>query len=145
MNRQNLLLTVSFLFVFVITSNVFSQEMQENSVTIPEGKAVIYIVRPSSLGTLAGFKVFVDTTYIGINNGNDFVYAFVDPGKHTVKSKGENEKTLEVTCEDGKSYYIEQLVQMGLVSARVKMILRDDKVGLEKLNKCKLSKKFKKE
>jgi hypothetical protein len=142
MKRFNSTLFVSIVLVFTALSNSYSQETQENSVPIPDGKAVIYIVRPSMLAALVGFKVTIDTTYIGINNGDDFIYAFVDPGKHKVTSKAETEKTLEIECEQGKSYYIEQLAQMGLVTARVKMLLRDEKEGKEKLNKCKLSKKF---
>lgn len=98
-----------------------------------EGKAVAYIVRPSSLGTLIRFNVFVDDqepeSEMGYTRGSQYIYFNLDPGKHKIFSKAENwaETILDVAA--GDIVFIQQDPVMGLVMARNNLIKVEDYVG----------------
>ena len=104
-----------------------------------DGKAIVYIVRPSSLGSLIKMGVDCDGQRIGSTKSKQYLYTIVNPGSHTFSSKAENRSTLNVTLNSGGIYYIEQQVKMGIAIARNKLQLLSDAEGKNKLNECTLS------
>ena len=106
----------------------------------PEGKSLVYIVRPSVIGFAINFTVTCDDITIGKTKGKNFLYAILNPGPHVFVSKGENSSELHLILEVGKTYFIEQKVRMGLLYARNKIQLINEKEGRNKLDKCNLSK-----
>ncbi len=106
----------------------------------PTGKALAYIVRPAFVGTFVTMRATCDNQPIGSTHGKQFIYCFVSPGKHKFTSKAENKDELELIVEEGKTYFFEQVVQMGFFIARNKLVRLDELKGKEKLAKCKLSK-----
>lgn len=106
----------------------------------PDGKALIYIVRPSSyFGAAIKFRVSCDNNSIGSTMGGQFIYTIVQPGRHEFKSEAENDAKLFLLTEANKTYYIEQEVKMGIIVARNKLVRLNDIKGKIALNKCKLS------
>lgn len=87
-----------------------------------EGKAIVYVVRPSSLGGLIRFNVFVDDqqpeSEMGYTRGNQYIYFTVDPGEHQILSKAENWAETNVTANSGDIIYIHQDPKMGILMAR---------------------------
>jgi hypothetical protein len=124
-------------------TNVSAPDVSAKMVPIPEGKSVIYIVRPSAFGFAIKFKVLVDDVEIGSTMGTNFIYAIVNPGEHQILSKSENNEKMTLNTEAQKTYFIEQIPTMGLVIARNELKLLDEAVGKEKLSKCKLSSSLK--
>ena len=122
------------LFYFLAINVMVAQDGKD--LTPPEGKALLYIYRPSVAGTVVPMPVICDETMIGTTKGKTFVYAFVDPGKHTITAEAEKPATLDIETEADKVYYIRQKVKMGAWSARTDLELVDEKEGKEKLNKC---------
>src|SRR5213080_2324074 len=57
-------------------------------------KGLIYVVRPSNVGTAVRFNVFLDdqeaNSEMGYTRGNQYIYFYVTPGTHTINSKAEN-------------------------------------------------------
>ncbi len=57
-------------------------------------QGLVYVVRPSNAGGLVRFNVFLDdredASEMGYNRGNQYIYFYVEPGKHTISSKAEN-------------------------------------------------------
>lgn len=113
-------------------------DIKSKQLTAPTGKGIVYIIRPNAYGFAVKFKVTCDENYIGSTFGKRFIYAVLDPGKHQIISKAENDADLEVNIEADKIYYIEQIPKMGLMMARNKLELLSVG-GKEKLTKCKLS------
>lgn len=101
------------------------------------GHALLYVVRPTSVGFAIKSFFFVDDTIIGINRGSSYFFTDVTPGKHVLWSKSENVDALEMTFEAGKTYYLQQQVQMGGFRARTKLKMLDETEGAEALAKCK--------
>jgi hypothetical protein len=90
---------------------------------LPEpGKALIYVVRPSALGTLIRFNVFLNDqeaqSEMGYTRGSQYIYFSVPPGEHKVYSKAENWAESVVTARAGDIIFIQQEPTMGLVMAR---------------------------
>lgn len=110
---------------------------------LPEpGKAIVYVVRPSALGTLVRFNVFVDdqeaNSEMGYNRGSQYIYFNITPGEHTILSKAENWAELRVTASAGDIFYIQQDAEMGLIMARNSILRLADDVGKYHVKKLTL-------
>lgn len=120
--KKNVLLLCLLLIMGV---SVFAKDDAPKTITPPEGKAVIYIVRydpplANSIGPSMGVGASIaklslrivnkiDSIELKTTGRNEFVYMIVDPGKHKVACKGSTEETvLEVDTEAGKTYYVHQ-------------------------------------
>ena len=61
---------------------------------LPEaGKAIVYVVRPTSVGGLIRFNVFVNDkepqSEMGYTRGSQYIYFNLTPGDHQILSKAE--------------------------------------------------------
>jgi hypothetical protein len=97
------------------------------------GKAIIYIVRPSSLGALVRFNVFADDkqaqSEMGYTRAHQYIYFQVKPGEHTIYSKAENWADAKVSAKAGDIIYIQQEPDMGIIMARNDIYQPDDVEG----------------
>jgi hypothetical protein len=100
------------------------------------GKALVYVVRPTSMGYAVKSFFLVDDAIAGINRGSSYFYVQVDPGRRVFWSKSENIDALELTVEAGRTYYIQQQVQIGGFRARTKLSVLDEAEGKSALAKC---------
>lgn len=84
--------------------------------------ALIYVVRPSSVGTLIRFNVFLDdkedNSEMGYTRGSQYIYFFAKPGQHTIYSKAENWAEIFVDVKAGQTVFLKQDASMGFVMAR---------------------------
>ncbi|MDB6051725.1 MAG: putative lipoprotein [Pseudomonas sp.] len=96
-------------------------------------KGLVYVVRPSSVGMLVSFNVFLDnqaaSSEVGHTGGNEYIYFYVTPGTHTINSKAENWADLKVDVPAGQVVYIKQEVEMGFVMARNSLVKLNDTEG----------------
>lgn len=87
-----------------------------------EGKALVYVVRPSIVGTLVRFNVFVDNeeaaSEMGYNRGSQYIYFNVTPGEHKILSKAENWAETAISAKAGDVIFIKQDPAMGIIMAR---------------------------
>ena len=87
-----------------------------------EGKAMVYVVRPSSFGCLVRFNIFVDgeepASEVGYTRGKQYIYFDLAPGNHKILSKAENWATQDVSAKSGDVLFIKQSVNMGAIIAR---------------------------
>ena len=114
-------------------------DLKAKNLVAPTDKALVYVLRATSFGGAVKFKVSCDDKFVGSTSGMRFVYTIQEPGKHNFISKAENKEELQIVLEGNKTYYIEQVVKMGIIMARNKLVVIDELKGKEKLNKCKLS------
>lgn len=90
---------------------------------LPEaGKALIYVVRPSSLGGLIRFNVFLNdqepASEMGFNRGSQYIYFNVPPGDHKVLSKAENWAEATVSVKAGDIVFVQQDATIGIIMSR---------------------------
>ena len=101
---------------------------------LPEaGKAMVYVVRPSSIGGLIRFNVFVDDqeaeSEMGWTRGAQYIYFNLLPGDHQILSKAENWAEINVTAKEGDIIFIQQEPSMGIIMARNSLIRAQDYEG----------------
>ncbi len=105
--------------------------------TVKPDKALVYVVRPTSMGFAIKSFFLCDDEILGINRGSSYFFVQVDPGKHVFWSRSENVDAMELQVEGGHTYYIQQHVKMGGFRARTKLDLLDEATGKEALSDCK--------
>jgi hypothetical protein len=98
-----------------------------------EDQAMVYVVRPSSLGGLIRFNVFLDNqqadSEVGFTRGNQYIYFSVKPGQHKILSKAENWSEWVIDVKSGDIVFIQQDAAMGLVIARNTIFKINDMEG----------------
>jgi hypothetical protein len=86
------------------------------------GTAMVYVVRPSALGTLVRFNVFLNNqeeqSEVGFTRGNQYIYFTVPPGSHKIYSKAENWAEAALELRPGEVVFLQQEPTMGLIMAR---------------------------
>lgn len=96
-------------------------------------KGMIYVIRPSSLGTLIRFNVFLgdqqDASEMGYTRGSQHIYFSVPPGEHKIFSKAENWAEILVSVKAGEVAYIQQEPNMGIIMARNNIFKIEDYQG----------------
>lgn len=84
--------------------------------------SVVYVVRPSSMGTAVRFNVFLDdqdpASEMGYNRGGQYIYFSTTPGAHKLFSVAENTPELAFDIKPGEVIYIQQKVYPGIIMAR---------------------------
>lgn len=101
---------------------------------LPEqGKAIVYVVRPSSVGGLIRFNVFVDdqeaSSEMGYTRGSQYIYFSLPPGEHKIYSKAENWAEMPVSAKAGDIIFIQQDASMGVLMARNSIFKLEDYQG----------------
>lgn len=101
---------------------------------LPEpGKAIVYIVRPSSLGGIVHFNVFVDdqedASEMGYTRSGQYIYFNLLPGEHKLYSKAENWADITVTANANDIIFIQQDPAMGFIMARNSLLKLADYEG----------------
>lgn len=104
----------------------------------PAGKANVYVFRDESFGGAVGLDVLLDGKLIGTTGAKTFVLATVEPGGHTLVSKGENDSVLEFSAAPGKNVYVWQEVKMGVWKARSLLQPVDEAAARPRIGECSL-------
>lgn len=126
------------MMVFMLPSS--AQETDYRSITPPNGKSLVYIVRPSIYGFAVGFKVSVNGQYLGDTHGKSYLYCILNPGDQTITNSAENNTSVTLRTEPDKTYFLKQKVETGLLTARAELELLNETDGRKALMKCGLSK-----
>ncbi len=96
-------------------------------------KGLVYVVRPSNVGMMVRFNVFLDDkeadSEMGYNRGNQYIYFYVTPGQHVISSKAENWADMPVTIKAGEVVYLKQEVEVGVMMARNSLKVLSDVEG----------------
>ena len=132
------------LFLLFILSGfaAFSQSSDPKTMAVPDGKAIIYVVRPEAIGSAIGMIVTINGEVMGATKGKNYIYKVVDPGTYSItwKVTSDAPEPVSVQAEAGKKYYVWQDVRMGPLFALCSFALLNEQEGLAKLQKCKLAK-----
>jgi hypothetical protein len=106
------------------------------------GKAMVYVVRPSGLGGLVRFNVFVDDqeapSEMGYTRSSQYIYFHLTPGKHKIFSKAENWAETDVEVQAGDVIFIQQEPAMGIIMARNSIYKIEDVAGKYHVKKLDL-------
>lgn len=104
-----------------------------------EGKAMVYVIRPTMMGHGIQTKLAVDGEWKGVNKGNNYFFFELEPGEHYFCGRAENKSVLTLTLEPGKTYFLQQHVEMGFMKSATRLELVSEDKGREKLAKLNLA------
>jgi hypothetical protein len=116
-----------------------TDKKQHPTPAAPTDKALIYVLRPTIIGLKIHSKLAVDGEWKGVNRGKTYFFFTLEPGEHFFCSESENQDYLKLTVEAGKTYYLQQKVELGLFKARTNLVVMTDEKGKEKLEDVHLS------
>lgn len=106
------------------------------------GKAMVYVVRPSSFGGLIRFNVHLGdqeaASEMGFTRGAQYIHFHVPPGTHRIHSKAENWAEMPISVSAGDVVFIEQEPAMGIIMARNSLKTLDDLPGRYHVKKLTL-------
>lgn len=128
---RNVLLSLAFV-IFTLSGcsttspSIDVMRAESSSFKLPklpeDGKAIVYVYRPSALGGLVRFNVFVDgqepEAEMGYTRGSQYIYFNLAPGTHKILSKAENWAETVVDANAGDIIFIAQEPSMGIIMAR---------------------------
>ena len=123
-----------------IQDSLKSKNIDPKNLSPIEGKAIVYIVRPTVFGFAVRQEITCDNYLIGSTKGKQYLYTVLSPGKHIFRAASENISKFELTLEAGKIYFLKQEVKMGLVVAGTALELLSEDDGRKFLSRCKLAK-----
>lgn len=101
---------------------------------LPESnKAMVYVVRPSGVGGLIRFNVFVDdqqpNSEMGYTRSSQYIYFNVTPGQHFIYSKAENWSLITINAKPNEIIFLEQDPSIGIFMARNNLLKIEDYQG----------------
>ncbi|GAA4652287.1 hypothetical protein GCM10023116_45710 [Kistimonas scapharcae] len=96
-----------------------SEPEKANPTTLPEqGQAMVYVIRPHFTGVLNHFEVYLngkdEEDRIGYTQHYEYLAFPVEPGRHTIYSKGENWSDIGIQLREGEFIFLEQRASRGL-------------------------------
>jgi len=95
----------------------------QSAPALPADKALVVVMRPTSVGLAVSMKVEVNGKLVGKTRGKCYIYTYVTPGRVHVTSRAENTSELDFLAVAGRVYYVYQEVKMGVLFARSKLSL----------------------
>lgn len=111
---------VGILMILLLTTGCASLGPAfEQVASMPNGKALIYVYRPSAfVGGGVSYDININKKVIApLRNGGYFPY-FADPGKTEVWAKTEVRRSVVFVAEAGDTYYVKGGIMMGILVGR---------------------------
>ena len=99
--------------------------------------ARIFVLRPTSFGSAVYMKITENILTIGLTGANSFLVWEREPGHASIGAEAENDDVVDIAVEGGETYYVQQHVRMGIMSARNDLELLSKDEGTKLLKKCK--------
>jgi hypothetical protein len=120
----------------------FSVSTDKKNHPIPapsEGKAMVYVIRPTMMGNKIQTKFAVDGEWKGANRGDNYFFLELEPGEHYFCSQSENRDALKLLLVSGKTYFIQQHIVGGFVKVRNRLEVIPEEKGRGKLTELNLA------
>ena len=103
-----------------------------------EGKAIIYVVNPSTFAKHASksgymFEVYLDNkdsqSEVGATLGQQYIYFNITPGEHKIMSKAGDWAEINVSAKAGDIIFIQQDPYMGFTTLNIRLLNLQDYEG----------------
>ena len=130
-------LSIALLYGCALAPSMENMQAEVAQYSLPKpavsDKGLVYVVRPSNVGMMVRFNVFLDDkeadSEMGYNRGNQYIYFYVSPGQHVISSKAENWADMPVVVKAGEVIYLKQEVEVGVMMARNSLKVLSDVEG----------------
>jgi len=135
--------SIKVFMLFVLAMGVFACATPNMKLSVPadpyvvsNDKALVYFVRPNSIGYLINAAVYDGEKFIGFVPYKQKLPYLVDEGEHTFMVVSEAADFLKADLLSGKTYYIKVVPRMGAWRARFSLVpVTKDNLGNPKVQK----------
>ncbi len=103
-------------------------------IAVKKDKAVLVIVRTTSLGGAIAIDNYLDGKMIGQTKGKSYFVTDVNPGSHYVMAHAENWAAARINFAAGRVYFLNQMITIGVWAPRTGFSPMSVKDGLEQSN-----------
>lgn len=128
-------------FILVLISGCTSARqyvpLPDISKPVDSQNARIFVLRPTAFGSAVYMKITENILDIGLTGANSFLVWDRAPGHASIGGEAENDDVVDVQVVGGETYYVQQHVRMGIISARNDLELLSKDEGEKLLKKCK--------
>ena len=136
---------ILFVLLTMLFTSAFAQEVEEKQAASvwakpSNGKSMVYITRREPAAVLIKFGIYDGDIFLGKLGAKKYFAYECDPGEHIFMAKGENTFYVEANLEEGKVYVLDLKVQMGIASARLKLVPFEKSNKKYEKEKSKISK-----
>ncbi|HEV8642485.1 MAG TPA: DUF2846 domain-containing protein [Methylomirabilota bacterium] len=104
--------------------------------TIPSGKAVIYIYRPSALGPAVQYDVKRGDTVITTMKAQGYYPYITDPGEVELWAETESKASVTLDVKPGEVYFVKAGIGMGFFVGRPRLQVVPREEGEKEIAEC---------
>ena len=136
---------IKVITVVILTAGLFgcatprmnlSVPIDTTDIAIKEDKALVYFIRPNSLGFKIHAAVYDDENFIGFVPYNQKLPYAAKPGEHLFMVVSEAADFMQANLLPGKTYYVQVVPRMGAWRARFSLApFTKDQLGSDKVRK----------
>lgn len=137
--KKQILLFATFILLSSCAATHQNTKFATREENIPDGKARVYVLRTSALGSLVKFGVYQDTrdNLIGKLGPKSYLSWDMEEGEHKILARAETERFFTINAKAGKAYYLKLIPTFGIAIARVKFELLSETEGAELISQLK--------
>ncbi len=110
---MKLLLIVFTLFLFVGCASIEKAPLSRDAVAKnfkPSSElAVVYFYRDNIVNSVVAMDILINGRYIGKMRSGHYMRVELRPGQYTITSRASNDKSIKLTTQAGKIYFIQQI------------------------------------
>lgn len=136
---------LSFLFasVFLLSGCAsvpmagLAQDAAAKTYQVKQGKSNIYVYRNENMGGAIKLTLLLDGKLVGDTAPKTYHLLEVDPGRHSLLSKAENDSVIDLVTDAGSNYFVWQEVKMGMWQPRSLLQQVDEATGKAAVEECK--------
>ncbi len=111
---------VLILLVTLLTTSCLTKQYVPFAHSVNTKGSKIYVFRPSNYAGTTGMKVFADDKFVGRTGPRGYLCFEINEGVHIISTKAEDRASTPIIAQVGKSYYILQVAEQGVLRARVR-------------------------
>ena len=138
MKRFFCLTAMAFLLILTSCESMLDIKATEKFVPageIPQGKALVYIYRPTVWAALVNYKIYNNGEYIIKLPVNSYFPLVINSGENVFSAKTEIEKKITIDAKPGKTYFLLTSVTPGFFVGHPYFEFVDEKEWTEDLAK----------
>lgn len=113
--ENNIMITIrannNILYSIVKTNNVEESRVEKHD---SNKKPVVYIYRPSEIGSIYNTDIYLNGKKIGSTAVKSYLKVELKPGRHTIMIDNDAEQAITFTTQAGRKYYINEVTKIGL-------------------------------
>ena len=131
-------MTVTAVVALILVAGCASGAKFQKVETIPSGKSVIYIYRPSALGAAIAYDVKHKDRVVVTTKAHGYYPYVTDPGEVELFAQTESRASVTLDVKPNEVYYVKATISMGFLVGRPRLQIVSATEAEKDIADCKL-------